>query len=68
MWGEIAGASGSYELRDSITAFEAVFDSENDDLRQKITIFWNISIGKLMSWPGPTPRQKSLVSKMNSKN
>jgi hypothetical protein len=44
MWREIAGANGSYELREPPTAYEAVFDAKNVDLRQKNAFFWDISI------------------------
>jgi hypothetical protein len=33
-WG--AGMNGSYELREPTAAYEAVFDAENGDLRQKM--------------------------------
>ena len=44
MWREMAGANGSYDLREPTAAYEAVFDAQNEDLRQKNTFFWNISI------------------------
>jgi len=44
MWREMAGANGSYELREPAVAYEAVFDTQNEDLRQKNTFFWDISI------------------------
>jgi hypothetical protein len=37
---EIAEPNGSYELRESMTAYEAVFDPENDGSRQKNSFFW----------------------------
>jgi hypothetical protein len=44
MWREIAGANGTHELREPTAAYEAVFDAKNEDLRQKNTFFWEISI------------------------
>ena len=44
MWREMAGANGSYDLRESTTAYEAVFDAQNGGLRQKNAFFWDISI------------------------
>ena len=44
MWREMAGVNGSYELREPPAAYEAVFDAQNGDLRQKNTFFWDISI------------------------
>lgn len=44
MWRKMAGASGSYDLREAMSAYEAVFDPENDDLRQNNTFFLEISI------------------------
>ncbi|MBM4334021.1 MAG: hypothetical protein FJ117_22860 [Deltaproteobacteria bacterium] len=44
MWREMAGANGSYELREPTDDYEAVFDTQNGDLRQKNTFFWDISI------------------------
>jgi hypothetical protein len=44
MWREIAGANGSYELREPTVAYDLVFDAENGDLRQKNAFFWEISV------------------------
>ena len=33
IWREMAGANGSYELREPAAAYEAVFDSQKGDLR-----------------------------------
>ena len=44
MWREMEGANGSYDLREPTAAYEAVFDAQNEDLRQKNTFFWDISI------------------------
>jgi hypothetical protein len=44
MWREVAGANGSYDLRKATAAYEAVFDAQKGDLRQKNGFFWNISI------------------------
>ena len=40
---EIAGANGSYELREATAAYAPVFDAQNGDLRQKNAFFWDIS-------------------------
>jgi hypothetical protein len=42
MWREIAGANGSYELREPTVAYDLVFDAQNGDLRQKNAFFWDI--------------------------
>jgi len=44
MWREVAGANGSYELREAPAAYEGVFEAQNRDLRQKNAFFWDISI------------------------
>jgi len=44
MWREMAGANGSYELREPTAAYEAVFGAKNGDLRQKNAFFWDMSI------------------------
>jgi hypothetical protein len=49
MWREMAGANGSYELRETKAAYKAVLDGKNGSLRQKNGLFWNISIGISMS-------------------
>ena len=43
-WRELAGAEGSYNLRESIAAYEANFEAPNGHLRQKNAFFWDISI------------------------
>jgi len=42
MWREIAGANGSYELREPTAAYDLVFDAQNGDLRQENAFFWDI--------------------------
>jgi hypothetical protein len=42
MWREMAGANGSYELREPAAAYDLVFDAQNGDLRQKNAFFWDI--------------------------
>jgi len=44
MWREIVGADGSYELRESIAAYEADFTPQNEGLRQGNAFYWDISI------------------------
>jgi hypothetical protein len=42
MWRRMAGAKGSYELREPKAAYEAVLGAKNEDLRQKNASFWDI--------------------------
>jgi len=44
MWREIAGANGSYELREPRAAYALVFDAQNGDLKQENTFFWDVFI------------------------
>lgn len=39
MWRKMAGANGSYELRESTAAYGAVFGAKNGDLRQENAFF-----------------------------
>ena len=42
MWREMAGANGSYELRECTVAYDLVFDAQNGDLRKKNAFSWDI--------------------------
>jgi putative transposase len=42
MWREIAGANGSYELRELTAVYDLVFDAQNRDLRQKNALFLDL--------------------------
>ena len=44
LWREIVESNGSYELREPIVSYEADLGPKNDDLSQKNTFFWDISI------------------------
>ena len=41
MWREVAGATGSYELREPASAYKAVFEAQNGDLRGENALFWD---------------------------
>jgi len=43
MWREVVGAKGSYELRESLTSYEAGFGTKNVDLRPENAFYWDIS-------------------------
>ena len=44
MGGEVIGADGSYELRESETPYKADFGLGNGDLRQANTFYWDVSV------------------------
>jgi hypothetical protein len=44
IWREIAGGIGSFDLRESMTAYAAVFDPENDDVRQEKALFGDMPV------------------------
>jgi len=43
MWREVVGASGTYELRESLTSYGHDFGPKNIDLRSANAFFWDIS-------------------------
>jgi hypothetical protein len=44
MWREVAGAEGTCELREPTSAYGAVFEPENGDLRGENAFSWDISV------------------------
>ncbi len=40
---EVIGVDGSYELREPVTPYEAVFDPKNGDLRAENTYYWDVT-------------------------